>query len=135
MVLASLKRLLCFFHADHWWRQELSRALRDHEAIDIEVESQVLTNALVLLCLLVREQTPARKFLYQLDDQRDLYDDFLTQVLMCEWEPESGLSSRRTIASYGMPRQVISFVMHAVFRHHRRQQYSELSILAPKVDI
>jgi hypothetical protein len=31
--------------------------------------------------------------------------DVESQVLMCEWEPESGLSQRRTVASYGMPRQ------------------------------
>ena len=26
---------------------------------------------------------------------------------MCEWEPESALSSRRSVSSYGMPRQVL----------------------------
>jgi hypothetical protein len=31
--------------------------------------------------------------------------DVESQVLMCEWEPDSGLSHRRTVASYGMPRQ------------------------------
>ena len=31
--------------------------------------------------------------------------DVESQVLMCEWEPETGLISRRAVSSYGLPRQ------------------------------
>ena len=37
--------------------------------------------------------------------KRQLEIEVENQIVMCEWEPESGMNQRKTLSSYGLPRQ------------------------------